>query len=232
MHTRQRIIAATAAFAIGFGSALLSAPPDRFDHVVRNDFFAGFTGDEAALERAMKVSGETIAANPDHPEALVWHGAGLYFRAGNAFQSGDSAKGMELYRQAFAQMDKAVKLAPNQVGVRIPRGAALLAATAFQPMDNRVRGEIQRAVEDYQATFDIQKGYLDKLGEHSLGQLLLGLGDGYSRLGNTEQAKLYFDMLEEKLPKTEYAQRAASWKKTGKLTTEQQMCIGCHAGTR
>lgn len=232
MHKRQRIVAATAAFVIGFGSALLSAPPDRFDHIVRNDFFAGFAGDEDALERAMKVSGETIAANPEHPEALVWHGAGLYYRAGNAFQNGDNAKGMELYRQAFAEMDKAVKLAPNRVGVRIPRGAALLAATAFQPMDNRVRGELQRAVEDYQATFDIQKEYLDKLGEHSLGQLLLGLGDGHSRLGNSEQAKRYFDMLEEKLPNTEYSKRAASWKKTGKLTIEQQMCIGCHTGHR
>jgi len=137
---------------------------------------------------------------------------------------------MELYRQAFAEMDKAVKLAPNRVAVRIPRGAALLAATAFQPMDNRVRGELQRAVEDYQTTFDIQKGYLDKLGEHSLGQLLLGLGDGYSRLGNSEQARRYFDMMEEKLPDTEYSKRAASWRKTGKLTIEQQMCIGCHTG--
>jgi len=78
MHRRPRIIAATAAFGIGIGSALLSAPPDRFDHVVRNDFFAGFAGDEEALERAMKVSGETLAANPEHAEALVWHGAGLY----------------------------------------------------------------------------------------------------------------------------------------------------------
>ena len=145
MLQHKRIIAATAAFVIGFGSALLSAPPDRFDHVVRNDFFAGFAGDEDALERAMKISGETISTNPEHAEALVWHGAGLYYKAGNAFQSGDNAKGMELYRKAFAEMDKAVKLAPNQVGVRIPRGAALLAATAFQPMDDRVRSELRRA---------------------------------------------------------------------------------------
>ena len=228
MLQHKRLIAATAAFVIGFGSALLSAPPDRFDHVVRNDFFAGFAGDEDALERAMKISGETISTNPEHAEALVWHGAGLYYKAGNAFQSGDNAKGMELYRKALAEMDKAVKLAPNQVGVRIPRGAALLADTAFQPMSDRVRSELRRAVDDYQTTFDIQKGYLEKLGEHSLGQLLLGLGDGHSRLGNTEQAKTYFDMLEEKLPGTEYAKRAASWKKTGKLSTDQQMCIGCH----
>ncbi|MBL8222740.1 MAG: hypothetical protein JNL62_26105, partial [Bryobacterales bacterium] len=99
MQKRQRIIAATVAFAFGFGSALLSAPPDRFDHLVRNDFFAGFAGDEAALERALRVSGETIANNPEHAEALVWHGAGLYYRAGNAFQNGDNARGMELYRQ-------------------------------------------------------------------------------------------------------------------------------------
>ncbi|MBL8174150.1 MAG: hypothetical protein JNK48_05735 [Bryobacterales bacterium] len=176
----------------------------------------------------MKTTSEAIAANPDHAEALVWHGAGLYFRAGRAFQSGDGAKGLELYRQGFAEMDRAVNLAPKSIGVRIPRGASLLAATAAQPMDERVRGEVLRAVEDYRTAFDLQKEGLDKLGEHSLGQLLLGLADGYSRLGETDKAGVFFEMVENKLPGTEYAKRAAAWKKTGTLSIEQRRCIGCH----
>ncbi|MBS1824967.1 MAG: hypothetical protein JST93_06575 [Acidobacteria bacterium] len=230
MLRNKKLIAAAAAFAVGFASALMSAPPERFDQVVRNDFFAGFAGDAAAFERAMKVSSEAIAANPEHAEALVWHGSGLYFQAGRAFQSGDNAKGMELYKKAFAEMDRAVKLAPKEVGVRIPRGAVLLAATAYQPMSERVKAELRRAVDDYQSAYEVEQGRLDKMSTHSLGQLLLGLGDGHSRLGNTDQARVYFEMLEEKLPGTEYAKRAASWKQTGKLTTEQQMCIGCHVG--
>jgi len=223
------LLAAAVAFTLGFGSALLKgAPPERFDHKVRNDFFAGFSGDSKAFERAMKVAAETIAENPNHAEALVWHGAGLYFQAGNYFRKGDPGKGMELYQQGFAEMDKAVELAPDSVGVRIPRGAALLAATAFQPMDDRVRGEVQRAAGDYQRTYDLQKDHLDRLGEHPLGQLLMGLGDAYSRIGESEKAKVYFDQLEEKLPGSAWAKRAAAWKANGKLTLQEQQCIGCH----
>ncbi len=125
-----------------------------------------------------------------------------------------------MYKKAFAEMDRAVTLAPKQVGVRIPRGAVLLAATAYRPMSEQVKAELRRAVDDYQTAFDEQKGTLDKMSEHALGQLLLGLGDGHSRLGNTNQARVYFEMLEAKLPGTEYAKRAASWRQTGRLTTE------------
>src|SRR5262249_50436673 len=68
----------------------------------------------------------------------------------------------------------------------------------------------------------------DKLGEHPLGQLLLGLGDGYSRLGDREKAALYFGKIEEKLPGSPWAKRAATWKENGKLTPQEQQCIGCH----
>lgn len=228
MQARHKIIAGAVAFGISFTTGLLSAPPDRFDHKVRNDFFAGFGGNHEAFARGMKVAAETIAENPNHAEALVWHGAGLYFQAGMAFQSGDSNKGMEFYRKGMGQMDKAVELAPDNIGVRIPRGAALLAATSMQPMDDRVRGEVKRAIDDYQRSFNLQKDHLEKLGEHPLGQLLLGLGDGYSRVGENEKAKPYFEMIEAKLPGSAWAKRAAAWKANGKLTLAEQQCIGCH----
>jgi tetratricopeptide (TPR) repeat protein len=228
-HTGIIAAAAVLAFAAGFGTTvLLGQSPARFDHKVRNDFFAGFAGDREAFARGMKTAAETIAENPNHAEALVWHGAGLYLMAGQAFQKGDSQKGMELYGKAFAEMDKGVQLEPKSIGVRIPRGSALLAATSMQKMDDRVRSEVKRAAEDFQVTFDMQKDSLDKIGEHPLGQLLLGLGDAYSRLGETEKAKIYFDLLEAKLPGTEWGKRAAAWKQTGKLTVQQQQCVGCH----
>lgn len=229
MTRTHKIAVAGLAFALGFGTALVEAA-ERFDHKVRNDFFAGFAGDREALGRAMKAAAETIAADPNHAEALVWHGSGLYFQAGLAFQQGDSAKGMQLYGQAMAEMDKGVRLAPDQIGVRIPRGAGLLAGTAFQPMDERVRGEVRRALDDYQHTFNLQKDRLDTLSEHSLGQLLLGLGDAYSRLGDKDNAKVYFAMMEAKLPGTEYDKRAKAWKANGKLTVAEQRCFGCHVG--
>jgi hypothetical protein len=65
----------------------------RFDHVVRNDFFAGMGGDQQALARGMKTCEEVLAKNPKHAEALVWHGAGLMFHAGREFTAGNNQKG-------------------------------------------------------------------------------------------------------------------------------------------
>lgn len=51
---------------IAVAAGMLAQEPARFDHTVRNQFFAGFAGDAAALAEAMKISGETLAAEPGH----------------------------------------------------------------------------------------------------------------------------------------------------------------------
>src|SRR5262245_20290847 len=56
-------------------------PTQRFDYLVREDYFAGLAGDQAALERAIKTCEEALAKNPKHAEALVWHGSGLMLRS-------------------------------------------------------------------------------------------------------------------------------------------------------
>src|SRR3954464_11368323 len=62
---------------------------ERFDLVVRGDFFAGFAGDRARLAKGMEACERVLAESPNHAEALVWHGSGLAFSAGMAFQKGD-----------------------------------------------------------------------------------------------------------------------------------------------
>src|SRR5207253_5329434 len=66
----------------------------RFDMKVREDMFAGFDGDKAAFDRAMAVIERTLAAVPDHAEAVTWRGAGRLFLAGQAFRRGAIAEGM------------------------------------------------------------------------------------------------------------------------------------------
>src|SRR5262245_41197143 len=66
----------------------------RFDYLVREDMFRGFAGDTAALERAMALCETRLAENPNNAEALVWHGTGLLFRAGEAVRTGDYDKGV------------------------------------------------------------------------------------------------------------------------------------------
>src|SRR5215472_17505263 len=114
---------------VTLGCVLLVFGQERFDLKVRTYFFTGFQGNQAALDKGMKITEDALAADPQNAEALVWHGAGVSFKSGQAFATGDAQKGMELWRQGMAEMDKAVALAPDKVGVRIPRGASLLATT-------------------------------------------------------------------------------------------------------
>src|SRR2546423_14276946 len=66
----------------------------RFDEIVREDFFSGLRGDKGAFERAMKRTEERLKLQPSDPEALVWHGAALYYDSGRIFATGDWKKGL------------------------------------------------------------------------------------------------------------------------------------------
>src|SRR4051794_18787746 len=48
---------------------------ERFDFLVREDFFAGLAGDREKFQRAMKLCEDTLAKNPKHADAMVWHGS-------------------------------------------------------------------------------------------------------------------------------------------------------------
>ena len=220
--------AAVIAFCCGLTVGLRAADGERFDHKVRQDFFAGFSGNQEAMARAMKASEEALAENPKHAEAMVWHGGGLFTQAQGYFQKGDQQKGMELFSKGQAEMDMAVQLAPNHIGVRIPRGAVYLTATRFMGNAPFVKPLLEKGLSDYQASFDLQKDSLDKLGSHPLGELLFGLAEGNSRLGNEAKAKEYFDMVSAKLPTSEYAKRAALWMETKSLPASKTGCVGCH----
>lgn len=198
----------------------------RFDLKVRNYFFAGFSGDAESLQKGMKMCEETLASDPKNAEALVWHGAGVYFEAGQAFQKGDQEKGSKLFQQGLKEMDQAVEIAPDSVGVRIPRGAVLLTGSRFAPPDV-AKPLIEKGVSDYQKAFEIQKDDLDRLGTHPKGELLLGLADGYGRMGDQENARKFYAMILSAMPGTPYAKKAANWMDT---KASQTACVGCHTG--
>src|SRR3954463_7618176 len=112
MNNRWLLVtaASAAAFALGFVSTINGA--EGFDLQIRNDFFAGFSGDKEAMARAFAKSETVLAANPKHAEALVWHGAGLFSSSLNYFRSGDNQKGMDLFTRGQKEMDSAVALEP------------------------------------------------------------------------------------------------------------------------
>jgi tetratricopeptide (TPR) repeat protein len=218
-------IAATCSFAFGLVSKLHSADSPRFDHKVRDDFFAGFSGNNAAMERGMKACEEILAREPNHAEAMVWHGSGLFFQSIDAFRGGDIQKGIGLSMRGRKEMDAAVALAPENVGVRIPRGAVYLGASHYMPPEQG-RPLIELGVADYEAARKVQRD--EYAGEHPKGELLFVLADAYSRLGDQEKAAALFTRVQKELPSTEYARRADEWVKNKTLTPEQTRCVGCH----
>ena len=193
-----------------YTTAVRGAEPARFDHLVRNDFFAGFSGNMEALKRGMEVTERVLSENPNHAEAMVWHGAGLFAMSGTEFRQGNQQKGMELWGKGLCMMDKAVELAPDHIGVRIPRGATLLTASRMVPPDFQ-KELLKRAASDYEKAYDLQKNSLDKMGTHARGELLIGLADAYERLGQAEQSKEMLGKLVSLMPETVYGRNAKTW---------------------
>ncbi|MGH9723095.1 MAG: hypothetical protein ACRD8O_23030 [Bryobacteraceae bacterium] len=213
------------------GAAMLLMAADRFDHKVRNDFFAGMMGNREALERGMQVCEEILAANPKHAEALVWHGGGLFFQSGLLFRQGDVAKAMPLFERGVKEMDEAVALAPDHIGVRVPRGATLISATRAISRPEVSRPLLEKGVSDFEAVYEMQKADLDKLGDHPRGELLMGLADGHHRLGNEQKARFYFEKLLAAGKGSGHEAEAREWLATKTLSKPVQ-CVGCHVPSK
>ena len=210
------------------GSGFLMSQ-ERFDYRVRNYFFAGFSGDTASLEKGMKICQDALAADPKNAEALVWHGSGVFFESGEAFQKGDSQKGTELWQRGLKEMADAVAIAPDDPGVVIPRGAVLLTASQRVPSD-MARPLVQTGVQDFEKAYQLQGPDLSRLATHPRGELMIGLADGYSRLGEQDKAQQWFERIQKEMPGSPYAKSAATWLETKSLTAAQAGCLGCHTG--
>ncbi len=207
--------------------AAAPAQEERFDVKVRQDFFDGMRGDAAALDRAQKLCEDTLAKNPDHAEALVWHGAALAGRSAQAFARGDRDTGLALYTKGVAEMDRAVSLAPQSPGVRIPRGAMMLAMAPHVPAPEGTK-LVERGVADYEATLAAQQAYFAKLSLHAREQLLYGLTNGYAMLGETDKARATYERMRHDAAGSELLARAAE-RAAGHAVDGDAPCEQCHA---
>ena len=203
---------------------------DRFDYKVRNYFFAGYAGDAASLEKGMKICEDALATDPKNAEALVWHGSGLFSESGQAFQKGDQQSGRQLWQQGLKEMDDAVAIAPDALGVRIPRGAVLLTGSRYVGSPEMARPLIEKGIADFEKAYAIQGPDLSRLATHPRGELMIGLADGYHRLGNQEKAQQWFERIQKEMQGTPYEKSATAWLETKYLAPAQAGCFGCHTG--
>jgi len=203
---------------------------DRFDMKVRNYFFAGLAGDAASLQKGMTICEQILASDPKQPEALVWHGMGLVSESRTAFQKGDQQNGADMWQRGLDEMDQAEAVAPNDLGVRIVRGAVLLIASQYVPGE-AAHPLIEKGLSDYEKAYSIQGPDLSHLGTHKSGELMIGIADAYSRLGQPDKAQPWFERIQKELPGTPYANSAAIWLETKTLAPKQAGCLSCHTGS-
>lgn len=229
MHRRRRGRALGAALTLALlwpaGSA--AQQPERFDERARTHFFAGFEGDAEALRRGLSIAAATLAAEPDHPEASAWQAAGWLFQSGMAFERGDTDRGMALFDASVTQFERAVSLAPDDVGVRIPRATSFAASARF--VDHRPTRimMLETALGDYLRTLELQERYLEALSTHGRGELLGGIADVLWQLDRHDDAALYLRRLIAELPGSSYA-IAAQRQLDRPHATVRLTCHGCH----
>jgi tetratricopeptide (TPR) repeat protein len=234
MSRVARIVITFAVVVVSATLVLTAAPraqdpprPMPFEYLVRADFFAGLRGDVARLDRAMKICEDTLATTPGHPDALVWHGAGLVIRSGQAFAQGDPEMGTERFRRGLAEMDQALRLAPDALSVIVVRAATINAAAENVRDRAQARTLLASAVDGFERALAVQAPVFDRMSEHARGELLAGLAQGWSRLGQPDKARGYLERIVAELPDTRYQARARAWLEdgpgSGPLT-----CLTCH----
>ena len=209
------------------GLSATAVAQERFDYQVRDDMFRALGGNEAAYRNAMAKIEETLAANPDHAEALVWRGVGTYWKAGQAFHTGDAASARALAATATADMDRALALAPRDIGVLIPRAAVLLVAARNQPEPARARELAARAAAGYETAFALRQAAFAGLGQHNRGEYLSGLAEAWALAGERDKSETYLRRILAELPGSPYAERASA--KLGDWSYRAPLnCQSCH----
>jgi len=212
-----------------FSVSFAALAQQRFDFKVREDMFAGMDGDKDSLDRAMKLIADTLAADPDHAEALVWRGDARLFLSGQAFQRGAINEGQTLAAQGMADMERAVALAPASIGVRIPRATGLMPfARGLRPFNRPEADRLTRiALGDFEFTMAASAAKWSTLAEHNRGELLGALADGWLQLGESAKAAAYLDRMTAELPGTPYARNAAL-RRADPAARASLTCLGCH----
>jgi tetratricopeptide (TPR) repeat protein len=211
------------------GGVLAQAPDDL--RSVSADMFGALSGDMERFERGMRTLEGLVAKNPDDARLKVLYGTGLFARSGAAFQKGDAANAMQLWQRSLDLMAEAVRMAPEDLFVRGRRGVVLISASRAMPP--AMAGPLtQLAVDDFGKVLEIRAGEQtpSQRSLHQRGELLTGLADGWSRLGNRDKARGYFERITRDLKGTIYEQKAQAWLdgKPEAQTAEYFACSGCH----
>jgi tetratricopeptide (TPR) repeat protein len=214
-HNNLKVLmgAGLAAFFASFTATALqgtqSGAPE-FPNELRQQFMAGFQSeDKASLDKALKSAAERLKQYPGDPVTLVWHGAGIMYKSGDAYQADRLEEAMELWRQGLGEMDRAVKAAPGNLEVRLTRGAGLLEVSRAEGIPDPASELLARVKEDYEAV-EAHPAFAH-LPVEPRAMVLSGLGEVHARQSSPVKARAFYERLLAEAPVEPHKSRAAAW---------------------
>jgi len=195
------------------------------------DLLGALNGDMEKFERGMRTLESLLERNPKDPALMVLHGNGVFARSGEAFKKGDAQNAAKLAQDGLDEMAQAVEIAPENIFVRARRGVLLISASRGMPP--AMAGPLTKlAVEDFEKVLQIREREqtLTQRSIHQRGELLTSLADGWSRMGDTEKARGYFERITRDLKGTIYEQKAKAWlqDRPEAKAPDYFACSGCH----
>lgn len=139
------------------------------------------------------------------------------------------AEGLKLSAEGIGDMERAVSLAPNDIAVRVSRGAGLQPyARGLRPFDRAGADKLTAiAIGDFEFVVATSLPYWSKLSEHGRGELLGALADGWSSLGEPAKVNADLDRMSRELPGSAYARNAAL-RRADPSARVPLTCLGCH----
>ena len=127
----------------------------------------------------------------------------------------------------MADMDRALALEPNNIGVLVPRAAVLLAVARNQRDAARKQELAGQAAANFETALALRKPAFDRLGQHNRGEYLSGLAESWALAGDQERSERYLRRILAELPESRYAERAAA--KLANWDDRQPLnCQSCH----
>ncbi len=137
--------------------------------------------------------------------------------------------GKDLNDRGLKEMQSAVDQTPDNIAVLVTRGASLQVQARHMRDPEEAQRLMRIALSDYEHTRELQAAYFDTKSAHARGEMLLGLADGYSRVGEMDRAENLFEKIRNDLPDSPYAKSADLWLRTkSPLPVAQTGCFGCH----
>lgn len=214
MSARRLLIACLVTSLVGPIAAAQNAPADKpagkaeakqapnrepnSGDPVTDDFIRGFDGDNDAMDRAIRSARQRLEENPDNGSMLTWLGAAQGYRAGQAFQRGETADGIGLWMASNRNMNRGVELEPDNTTVRMVRGKSMLESSVHDPNPATSKAALETAMGDFEHIVDLHGDQIREfLSDGTRARVYGWLSQAYSRAGRAADAEKYHKMAKE-----------------------------------